>query len=411
MTVRERRARVAVAASLAVIAAATLVPRSGGPWIHDFWCRECHASVNAVEIIANVLLFVPLGLALSAARVSVVRAVLVVVVTTVVIETLQYFVVAGREGSIRDCVANALGGTVAFLAAPSLATLWRPSARAARRLAWIACGAYIAFAAFTMFAFATSMTRHEYYAQLGAELGQFDRFRGDVRQASIDGAMVYSGPFPPGLDGAVLAAAPIELAASIVTGPAPARLAPIFSIFDSESNEIALLGQRGRALVFRTRTRASDFGFPVPMLVASDVVPASGTALVVGGVRADYELSVSARAGGVSEQRDALKLRPALGWMLGWVFDPPHPTTIAWITWLWLAVPITAIGWWSARGYARRRALSLAPPLVAIAGAHALVPLAFHARPHMGALEASALFAGTLLGLAWGAAQSSGSPP
>jgi hypothetical protein len=413
VTATERRGRIAVAASLALIAAATLVPQAGGRWTHDFWCRECHASANAVEILANILLFVPLGLALSVARVRVWRAVGVVVATTIIVETLQYFVVAGREGSIRDCVTNALGGTLAYLSAPYLPTLWRPSPRAAWRLAWIACGVWIAFAAFTMFAFGTAMTRHRYYAGLGPELGQFDLFRGAVRQASINGAAVYSGPFPPGLDGATLAAESIELAASIVMGPAPARLAPIFWIGDSQSNEIALLGQRGNDLVFRTRTRGSDFGLPGPVIVAADMFSpqdTAGTASVVEGVRTGYQLSVSARWTRTPDRRVIATLRPALGWMLGWVFDPPRRTTIGWITWLWLALPMVVIGWWSARGGERRKVLSLAPAIVTIGGAHVLVPLAFHARPQVTAFDASALLAGTLIGLALGRLRRSGSP-
>jgi hypothetical protein len=148
----------------------------------------------------------------------------------------------------------------------------------------------------------------------------------------------------------------------------------------------------------------------VPVLVAPDVFPAPGTALVVEGVRAAYELSVTARSRGAPDRRVVTTLRPALGWMLGWVFDPPRRTMIASITWLWLALPMVVIGWWSARGFARRKLLSLAPPLVTIAGAHALVPVVFHARPHASLLDAGALLAGTIVGLAFGAARRSGSP-
>src|SRR5215510_290782 len=242
----------AVVASLALIMAATLTPGPGA-WVHDFWCWRCRANPDAVELALNILLFVPLGLSLSRGiRAS--RALAIIVATSLAVELLQYFVIVGRFGVLRDVVSNTAGGMLGLAIGYNAQTLFRPDARTARRIAWIAAAVWVAHAVLSMAAFRPSATRFLYYAHVAPELSQYDLYRGVVAHASVNGATVFSGPFPPGVDAHAWMTGPLDLAASVTTAAPTSRPAPILTIADSRKNEIAFLGEARGDLVFRPRT-------------------------------------------------------------------------------------------------------------------------------------------------------------
>lgn len=76
------------------------------------------ASTARVELVANVLLFVPLGLLLPPAlpRVPLVLLLAVPVLASVGIEVAQLLVVAGRTPDADDVLANSAGGAFGLLA-------------------------------------------------------------------------------------------------------------------------------------------------------------------------------------------------------------------------------------------------------------------------------------------------------
>ena len=408
----QSRRRAAIVASLLLIAAVTLVP-TGGAWPRDFWCWRCSDDASTIEFALNVLLFAPLGFAL-ARGVNVRKALLAIAATTIAIELLQYFVIAGRYGSIRDAIANFAGGAGALWVAPRLRSLWSPDAKTARRLAWGACALWIAHAVFVMIAFRPSMTNNPLFVQLAPDLGNYDKFRGTVANASVNGATVFIGEFPAGITAEAWQSEPLELMATVTTAPPTQRLAPVFALFDSRSIEIAFLADKRGDLVFRTRTSADNFGLRVPVLVLDDVfAPRNGgnEAMRVTGYRDRYTLSVNAARANGERLAESVTLTPSLGWSIWWPFDVPESTTIAWMTWVWLAVPIGAIAFWSAASAAKPRDwTAVLPVVVAIVVAHVLVPRLFGVPPLGNRLEALALAIGLFVGLALGASHKSGSP-
>lgn len=72
--------------------------------------------------VTNVVLFVPAGLLLGAAfpRIRPVAVWLICLTASVAVEIAQGAVVPGREASMADVAANALGAAVGVLAAASL---------------------------------------------------------------------------------------------------------------------------------------------------------------------------------------------------------------------------------------------------------------------------------------------------
>lgn len=395
--------RIAIIASLLFIAAATLVPNANGPWPRDFW--GWHG--DTIEFALNILLFAPLGVALAPIA-NARKALVAIAATTITIELLQYFVVAGREGTIRDVIANFAGGAGGMFVALHHRSLWRPDVRTGRRLAWSASALWIAHAAFAMIAFRPSVTNNPLFTHLAPDIGQYDTFGGTVANASVNGTMVFIGRFPTGTAPKSWESGPLELAASATATPLTRRPAPVIALLDSAAIEIALLGESRGDLVFRTRTLADDLGLRLPVLVMDDVFApdneASREPIRVTGYRDHYTLSVSVAHPNGDRRSKSITLTPSLGWNLWWPFDVPSSATIAWMTWLWLAVPIGAIAFWGTASAAEPRAwTAFLPVVVAVVVGNVLVPRAFGAASLNNKSEALALAIGLAFGFALGA--------
>jgi hypothetical protein len=321
-----------------------------------------------------MLLFVPLGFALRATGVRAWIAVVIIVATTVTVEMLQYFVVVGRDGVVRDCLSNTIGGVAGVAAQPHVRALWRGDGSPSRRLAWFATLLWIAHAAMAALLFRPSLpssTPTRYYSQLAPELGQFDQFAGTVMSASVDGERVEGNPLDPALEARVRAADSITLASVVIPGPPKSRVAPILNVVDSVGNEIAILAQQRRALVFQARTKGQDFGFYAPAVVMDNAFEAKPSPtplpLLVVGLRRGSGLQLRATAGTSKTRESRLTLSPALGWTLWWPREFPSRAALVWVTAAWILASVALLGFWSG---------GIAAPLVATLGAEVLVPIA-----------------------------------
>src|SRR5262245_39466874 len=96
--------------ALAAICVATLTPTPGTPST-SFWCIVC-GDRGMLDFAANIVMFVPLGFALMLATERRWLSVIVCVATTFSVELLQVSVVAGRDASLGDLLANTLGGGI-----------------------------------------------------------------------------------------------------------------------------------------------------------------------------------------------------------------------------------------------------------------------------------------------------------
>lgn len=379
--------RLAIVAALAFIAAATLIPSPADRWQHEFWCFRCGGSVDPLELVLNVLLFVPLGLALRASRVRATVALAVVVATTVSVEVLQYVVIVGREGALRDCLTNTVGGIAGYALQPHLGALWRADGRPTRRLAWAGALAWAIYAALTALLFRPAGTSERYYSQVAPELGQFDTFPGRVLSAEIDGARVYSEMLTPVLQARMQLEDSIGLSAVVVPGRATSHVAPILNVVDAATEEIANLAQQGSAAAFQARVMAQNVGLNSPAVFLGDVFgKAAGdnaAPMRLTGVRRGMMLTIRETSSNGATRVATLVLSPSLGWSLWWPRDFPGRATLLWMTVAWLVLPVAAIGFWSlgrrrhkaGRGSALGVVADVAPPVLAVLAAQVVVPL------------------------------------
>lgn len=128
---------VAVALALAVIVAATLLIRSPGlgpdvpvyvKWLpfedlFDALRGEGRLRVTIIEMVSNIILFVPLGLALrwQNPRLGVGQTALIAAAVSIGVEVTQGLVLTDRWPTTTDVIMNGLGGLIGAAIAGSLA--------------------------------------------------------------------------------------------------------------------------------------------------------------------------------------------------------------------------------------------------------------------------------------------------
>ncbi len=387
-----RRARTpALLLALVVILLVTLVP-GDGPRGEVALCLLC-GDRGAADLLLNVALFLPLGVALALRRGSVLRLALVPPLLSLAIEATQ-LAIPGRHTMLADLTANAAGGWIGLLAARDAlrrAPLGeRPSGLWAA--AWGA-GAALVFLG-TGWLLQPRYPASEWYGQWTARLAHLQAYGGRVLSAEIGGAATPSRRLedPARLRARLAGGAPVRV--RFVAGPAPDGVAPIFSIFDERQREILLLGADRADLVIRYRTRGAHARFDQPDLRLRDaflgVAPGDTLALMVrqGGdgwcARLEPPRGPAGRCGLAHTvgRGWALLRHPAAAGRL-----PRGPLDALWAA--FLALPV---GWW----LPRRRGARLAAAALPLAALAAGWPL-----PLLGTAWAAA--AGTAAGLLAGA--------
>lgn len=358
------------------ILAVTLLPERGvstaGPY-----CLICGTRGGA-DAALNLLLFVPLGLALgrrwvpeAAGRAPAPRlgrwAALagtagVACLLSLGVEAVQLFL-PGRDASLGDLLFNTAGGALG-----GGIWLWSDAwLRAEGLRAAILCLAAgttaAAVVAATAFALGPSLPRTDYWGQWAPDLGHLERYEGRVLEASVGGLAVPVGRSArsEALRGLLLRGAPVE--ATALAGPLTAGVAPVFSLYDEGQREIALLGVDGRDVVWRVRRRAADLRLDAP-----DVRLRGGVAGSSPGdtLRLASFVESGRRCLAAGRERGACGVGPRLtdGWALLYFSGALGPAARAGLGAAWVAALLVPVGYWVRLRSAC--ALALAAPLAAL---------------------------------------------
>jgi hypothetical protein len=370
-----------VTAVVAFLLIARITLKPNGPFLTDHvdLCIIC-GDKGTADFVLNVLLFVPFGFGLRLAGTRRRTAAVVAVLFTITIETMQYYVIPGRESGLNDIVSNSTGGFLGIALADSIGMLLAPAPAAARRLAFGAALGWCAVAAGTQWLLQPRLPSGVYYEQVAANLPQFARFNGVVLDASFNGQPFRSGRMSPESSATVraaLLAGQARIVARVLPGHATQRAAPIMSVFDRHRAEIFVLARRHDDIVFRLRRRSQDLGFLPLTLTLSHVFPSqpsdSQPVLVTASVQPTAIGLTAATVGAERESR--LGSGVWQGWRLflpdeAWYGDFPTLFTAALM--IMLCAPM---GYWAGCA-ARHRGVAIAavPPVVALVTGLALIP-------------------------------------
>ncbi len=235
----------------------TLLPTTGPDSGTFNWCLLC-GEYGLADAIANVLLFVPVAVALRCTGVSGRWTVALLCLLSIAIELTQLRI-PGRESALGDVVANTSGAAV------GVALVWWFSAR--RRsgtLAFAAACAVLGVVVCIGLVMRPSLPPTVYYGQWTADLGMYDWYRGRVLSAEIGGLPLPSWRLDDSraVRERLLSGVPLEVRA--VAGPRTGRMAPVFSIFDDARHEMLVLGADRNDLVLHVRRRATDLKLREP---------------------------------------------------------------------------------------------------------------------------------------------------
>lgn len=321
--------------SLTAIAGFTLVPhpdQAATAALTPWYCLVC-GDEGMVDVLLNIALFVPLGLALGLKRVRPPRMLLVGILLSTAIELLQATLVAGRDPSISDVLTNTMGtlaGGVIGRAAPQL---WLPTVARARQLAALTALAWLGMVALSAVALTDDPANGAVRTVQAPPAPLLERFKGEIISTGVDATT-----------GAV------ALTAEVRTTGLTDRLAPILDLSDGGRFPLARLGQLGQKPTFARRLRATRALFRTPTVrVYGGVIPAAPSRALLQGGKTGPVLWSAATIDG-SRHSTELVLTPGLGWMLllplGYPFDVYSPWTSA----VWLALPLLLVGFWAGRG-------------------------------------------------------------
>ena len=272
---RRARATTVVGTLLVAVLVLTLAPVQSTEAAIPGTCIWCGHFALA-DAILNVLLFVPLGLALGMrGRRSPLRAWLGLTLLAGAIEVIQIFL-PGRFPTLSDVIANSTGAAIGL----AMAGLWR-SGLPVRALQAGPLPLFAGSFAAIVCVGATLLLRPDlpestWYGQWTPELGHYERYEGRVLDARIGGLEVPGRQLEntPKIRSELLAGAPVEI--TFIGGMEPPGPAPIFSIYDGMEREVFVLGGRGPDLFVRLRRRASDWRLRAPQSLFETSAPVPG---------------------------------------------------------------------------------------------------------------------------------------
>jgi len=191
-----RRAGIVLSALvLMVVFLATLTPSSDTS-SSSFWCIAC-GEFGGLDVLNNIVLFLPLGFAFALASGHRWRSVLACVAVTTFIESMQVRVVSGRDSSLSDLLSNSLGGLLGVELAVRRVLLIRPRGRAATVLAVAGAAAFGLVTTLTTVGLRPASIPRSLWLQWTPERKSFEPFTGQLVDLKVNGAAIPKAYFPP----------------------------------------------------------------------------------------------------------------------------------------------------------------------------------------------------------------------
>lgn len=370
--------------ALVLIVRLTMKPL-GGPLPSGFhWCVFC-GSFGFADFLLNIALFVPLGWGLRTAGFRRWPIYVFGLLLAVTIESLQNYVISGRESGLNDIIANPLGNIVGVWLADHMRLIFVPDSKSSRRLALGIAAAWALLAAILPWLMGPSLPRAQYWEQVAADLPKLGLYRGQILSATYNDQPFRNGRLSDSASAAMRDAFLHGHArVDITTIPAPnarGRVAPIVGVFDGAREEIFMVACAGNDLAFGVRTRLDDLRLHSPTHRLHGVIPCDpGTPDPIAPDTIRIHAAVDRIGLALTAQRGGrtASSRPDAGAWQAWrllVSDSygrqarfAHPVTA-----LWVIVWFLPLGYWLVRG-AWTRPIVAGVALFVLAESFLLVP-------------------------------------
>jgi len=321
---------------------------------------------------------------------------------TLGIETLQMTVIAGRDASLGDFLANLLGAGIGVAAASTWRTWIFPNARVAGILAWLGIVTWLGILAGTAWALQRSLDFILFAGHWTPQSQDPNGYRGLVLSANLNHKPLVSSAMrrSPNIRKDLLSET-VWLEADVVTGTHPDGLVTIASVSTEGHSRIVMLAQTGDGLVFRIRLKASDLRLRNPAVKLSRVFDhgengASMLPLHIQGISTRDRLTAQLESAAASYRQD-LRLTPNLGWTFFLPLAVALGRNAIVLTWLWIATLLAPVAYWAARGSTSGLALANVPVVSAVLIGFLAAP-AFFGIASVAASEWVAAAAGIVLG-------------
>jgi len=326
---------------LMVVFLATLTP-SNDASSPDFWCIAC-GEFGGLDVLNNIVLFLPLGFAFALASGHRWRSVLACVAITTFIEAMQVRVVPGRDSSLSDLLANSLGGLLGVELAMRRALLLRPRGRAASVLAAAGAAAFGLVTTLTSLGLRPATIPQRLWIQWTPDRQSFEPFRGQLLDFKLDSIDLPRGYYPPtslGLD-RMLSRPGWHATVTLETAGVQWRRSVIARIAE-EYTVLVSIEQHRWALACEEKTRSADFRFGSPQVALPDALTPG---LTPSRVRFTCAREGNTLVAATDDRQEILRLSPSLGWVLLDPFKLEMPRYL-WFGALWLAALAFPAGYW-----------------------------------------------------------------
>jgi hypothetical protein len=407
------------------IIAATATPAAGRGSDGPPWCMSCpiFGERAGVDIVLNVLLYMPIGAGLALSRRTVGHIALIAFAIASAIETLQVSVIPGRFASISDVITNTAGALLAVAAVRHGRAVLEPTPARSRQLAVFAAALMLAVLHVTMW-----MQRPVPVPASMSTLWRPSPPRdgdGGAHGTSRIAYVVLDGRAHPGR----MRLAPNEIARlaareryqlelGFVPAVDDADEDPAFELRDGQGRRVLRVRQDGRHLTADVATRARAFRLRTPTVRLRRVLSSRAerarrldTAHIAVGA-AEGDLWMRARFG-TSEAHAEHRAGAFAGWGL-FIPQSNSPIRVRILTFVWIAALILPPVYWAVLGLpTMRRETSdrsvgrqggglASPPLVLAAYLVVLVGAALDVLPRVNRMKPAGLADGFAAAVAVG---------
>jgi hypothetical protein len=330
---------------LTIVLAATLAPASASTPTAAFWCVAC-GEFGGLDVLNNIVLFLPLGAAFALATDRRWRSILACVAVTVFIEAMQIRVVPGRDASLSDILANSLGGAIGVELALRRGVLFRPRGRAASGLAVAGAAAFALVTALSSLGFRPASIPRSLWVQWTPDRASFEPFTGELLDFKLDSIHLPARFFPPVSLGVDRVLRSPEWQATVIVGTE--NLKPRRSVIARIAEEFTVLvsiEQYGWDLACQQKTLSGDFRFRSPKIAIRGALSRAGEETPEQ-VRFTCSRQYDSLVATTNDRREVLRLSPSLGWLFVTPLNITVPSRYALVSVLWLIALAFPAGYW-----------------------------------------------------------------